>query len=410
MRRRVAVTGMGIISPIGNAIKDFKEAIFTSKCGIAQITRFNTDDFRVHIGAEVKGFNPENYFDKGEVRRVDPFSQFAMAAATEAMEMSGLMQSGFDSCRAGVFIGSGIGGMLSVAKELERLNAGGPSKVSPFMIPMMISNMASGLIAIRFKAKGPCLPIVTACATGTHSVGEAFHSIKDGYTDIVITGGTEGPITPIGLAGFTNMLALSLRNDPASSSIPFDKRRDGFVMGEGAAVIVLEEYEHAKARGAKVYAEICGYGSTDDAYHMTAPDPEGEGSANAIRLAMAEAGISPEDVGYINAHGTSTPINDRIETMAIKRALGKAASRVAVSSTKSMTGHMLGAAGTAEAIATVLALYEGILPPTIGYKEFDPECDLDVVPNTARKVQVEYAASNSLGFGGHNATLIFKQV
>ncbi len=409
-KRRVAVTGMGAVTPIGNGIPAFTESLFAGKNGIGPITRFDTTDYKVRIAAEVKDFDPAQYSDRGEIRRIDLYSHYAIAAASEAFEDAGLNNFPYDPWRMGVYMGSGIGGITTLTREHDRLLSGGPSRVSPYLIPMMISNMATGLLAMKFKAKGQSLPVVTACGTGSHSVGEAFRAIKDGYADIMISGGAEAAITPLGLAGFISCMALSQNSDPETACRPFDKNRDGFVMGEGAGCLILEEYEHAKARGAKIYAEIAGYGSTNDAYHMTAPDPEGEGATHAMALAMQEAGLAPSDIGYVNAHGTSTPLNDKTETLAIKKAFGGAASRLAVSSTKSMTAHMLGAAGAIEAIATVLALQKGMLPPTIHYSEFDPECDLDVVPNAARKADITAAISNSLGFGGHNASILIKRV
>ena len=357
------------------------------------------------IAAEVKGFDPSLYMEKADISRTDLFTQYAIGCASQAMEDSGLKE--FDHDRFGVYIGSGIGGLATMVTETQKLLNNGPRRVSPFMIPMMISNIAAGQVAIRFNAKGPCLPIVTACATGTHSIGEAFHSIAHGYADVILAGGTEASILPLAMAGFTSSMALSTRNDPLDSSIPFDKRRDGFVMGEGAGVLVLEDYEHALARGAKIYAQVAGYGNTCDAFHITASLPDGSRAAAAMTLAMREAGISGGDGLYINAHGTSTPINDKTETQAIKVALGDSAYRALVSSTKSMTGHMLGAAGAVEAIASILAVKEGIAPPTIGYKEPDPDCDLDYVPNQARKADLKAALSVSLGFGGHNAAVAF---
>lgn len=408
-KRRVAVTGMGAVTPIGTGIPAFTESLFAGKCGIGPITRFDTTDYKVRIAAEVKDFDPAKYMERGEIRKIDLFSHYAIAAAVEAFEDSGLKEYAYDPWRTGVYVGSGIGGITTLCREHERLNAGGPSRVSPYLIPMMIGNMATGLLAIRFKAKGQSLPVVTACGTGSHSIGEAFRAIKDGYADIIIAGGAEAAITPLGLSGFISCMALSQNSDPETACRPFDKNRDGFVMGEGSGCLILEEYEHAKARGAKIYAEIAGYGNTNDAYHMTAPDPEGEGAAHAMKLAMQEAGLTPSDIGYINAHGTSTPLNDKTEAYAIKKVFGDHTAKLAVSSTKSMTAHMLGAAGAVEAIACILAIQKGMLPPTIHYKEADPDCDLDVVPNTARKADVKAAISNSLGFGGHNASLLIKK-
>jgi 3-oxoacyl-[acyl-carrier-protein] synthase II len=403
--RKVVITGLGAITPLGNTVPEFWENLIAGHCGINEITRFDTTDFKVKIAAEVKGFNPSLYMDKADISRTDLFTQYAIGSASQAMEDSGLKD--FDHDRFGVYIGSGIGGLATMVTETEKMLKNGPRRVSPFMIPMMISNMAAGQVAIRFNAKGPCLPIVTACATGTHSIGEAFRAIAHGYADVILAGGTEASILPLAIAGFTSSMALSTRNDPSDSSIPFDKRRDGFVMGEGAGVMVLEEYEHALARGAKVYAEVAGYGNTCDAFHITASLPDGSRAAAAMSQAMNEAGITSGEGLYINAHGTSTPINDKNETQAIKVALGDSAYRALVSSTKSMTGHMLGAAGAVEAIACILAIKEDIAPPTIGYKEPDPECDLDYVPNHARKADLKAALSVSLGFGGHNAVVAF---
>jgi 3-oxoacyl-[acyl-carrier-protein] synthase II len=403
--RKVVITGLGAITPLGNTVSEFWENLIAGHCGINEITRFDTTDFKVKIAAEVKGFNPSLYMDKADISRTDLFTQYAIGSASQAMEDSGLQD--FDHDRFGVYIGSGIGGLATMVTETEKMLKNGPRRVSPFMIPMMISNMAAGQVAIRFNAKGPCLPIVTACATGTHSIGEAFRAIAHGYADVILAGGTEASILPLAIAGFTSSMALSMRNDPSDSSIPFDKRRDGFVMGEGAGVIVLEEYEHALARGAKIYAEVAGYGNTCDAFHITASLPDGSRAAAAMSQAMNEAGITSGEELYINAHGTSTPINDKNETQAIKVALGDSAYRALVSSTKSMTGHMLGAAGAVEAIACILAIKEDIAPPTIGYKEPDPECDLDYVPNHARKADLKAALSVSLGFGGHNAVVAF---
>ena len=405
--KRVVITGMGVISPVGNSVAEFWSSLLAGKCGIDFITRFDASEFKVKIAAEVKNFDAGQYMEKSEARKTDLYARYAIAAAAQAMEDSGYTVS--DPKRLGVYVGSGIGGMETFMTECQKLLEKGPRWVSPHFIPMMIANIASGSIAIRFGAQGPCLPVVTACATSSHAIGEAFRAIKHGYADAILAGGAEAVINPLAVAGFTNCMALSTRNDPLDSSIPFDKRRDGFVMGEGAGILLLEEYESAKARGAKIYAEIRGYGNTCDAYHVTAPHPESVSAAEAIRLAMEEAGISAEDAEkmYINAHGTSTPLNDKAETLAIKTAFGAHAREVMVSSTKSMTGHMLGAAGAAEAIVSVKAVQEGAVPPTIGYKEPDPECDLDVVPNVSRRADIRLALSLSLGFGGHNACLAF---
>lgn len=409
--KRVVITGMGIISPIGNDISSFWNSLTAGVCGIGPITAFDTAEYKVKLAAEVKGFDPLLYMEKQEARKQDRFSQYAVAAATQAMADSGL-QSGenIDAFRLGVYIGTGTGGMQTFLTESEKLLEKGPSRTSPFFIPMMIGNMASGNVALKFQAKGPSLPIMTACATSTNAIGEAYRTIKHGYADAIIAGGTEATIMTLAVSGFTNCMALTQNSDATSASIPFDKRRSGFVMGEGAGVIVLEEYEHAAARGAHIYGEVCGYGNTNDAYHMTAPDPDALGSSRAIQMAVEEAGIRDTDEIYINAHGTSTPINDKTETKAIKLALGEAVARKAhISSTKSMTGHMLGAAGGVEAIATVLALKNGVIPPTIGYAERDPECDLDYTPNRAVQAAVTLGLSTSLGFGGHNGCLAFRK-
>lgn len=409
--KRVVITGMGIISPIGNDIPSFWNSLTAGVCGIGPITAFDTTAYKVKLAAEVKNFDPLLYMEKQEIRKQDQFSQYAVAAASQAMSDSGL-QSGenIDPFRLGVYIGTGTGGMQTFLVESEKLLEKGPSRTSPFFIPMMIGNMASGNVALKFQAKGPSLPIMTACATSTNAIGEAYRTIKHGYADAIIAGGTEATIVTLAVSGFTNCMALTQNPDAASASIPFDKRRSGFVMGEGAGVIVLEEYEHAAARGAHIYGEVCGYGNTNDAYHMTAPDPDALGSSKAIQMAVKEAGIRDTDEIYINAHGTSTPINDKTETKAIKLALGEdVAHKAHISSTKSMTGHMLGAAGGVEAIATVLALKNGVIPPTIGYAERDPECDLDYTPNRAVQAAVTLGLSTSLGFGGHNGCLAFRK-
>ncbi len=407
--RRVVVTGMGAITPVGNDIETFWANITQGKCGIDFITKFDASDFKVKVAAEVNDFHPENYMEKSDIRRTDLYTQYAIAASSQAMKDSDL-QGNIENDRLGVYIGSGIGGINTFYTETEKMIMKGHTRISPFFIPMMIANIAAGNVAIRFHAQGPCLPVVTACATSTHAIGEAFRAIKHGYADAIIAGGAEASITPLSIAGFTSCMALSTRNEPLSSSIPFDKRRDGFVMGEGAGIMILEEYEHAVARNAKIYAEICGYGNTCDAYHITAPNPEGLASGKAITLALSEADVNNDHTVYINAHGTSTPLNDKVETLAIKNAFGARASDVLISSTKSMTGHMLGAAGAAEAIVSVLTIVNGIVPPTIGYEVEDPDCDLDYVPNIARKAEIDVALSTSLGFGGHNACIAFKRI
>lgn len=410
MNRRVVITGCGAVSPVGSTVDLFWENLKNGICGIDFIKKFDTTDLKVKIAGEVHDFEPLDYIKKNEIRKTDMFTQYGIGAAVQAMEDSGV-QAHVDPTRLGVFMGSGIGGIHTFIDECHKMDTKGPGRISPFFIPMMISNIAAGTIAIRYNAQGPCLPIVTACATGTHSIGEAFRSIKHGYADAIIAGGTEASISPLSVAGFTNLTALTTVNDPARASIPFDKNRSGFVMGEGAGAVVLEERESALKRGAKIYGEVVGYGNTCDAYHITAPHPDAIGGTRAISLAMAEAasaGVKFEESQiYVNAHGTSTPLNDKSETIAIKNALGEHISRTLVSSTKSMTGHMLGAAGAIEAIASVMALKDGIIPPTIGYQEADPDCDLDYVPNQKRAVQSDVALSISLGFGGHNACLAF---
>lgn len=407
---RVVITGMGIISPIGNSVSAFCESLKTGKVGVGAITKFDTTDFKVKVAAEVKDFNASDYYDdKGEIRHTDLFVQYAMGAAVQAMKDSGL-QEHIDPKRLGVYVGSGVGGMQTFTAETQKLLERGPARVSPFFITMMISNMASGTIAIRFGAQGPSLPVVSACATSGNTIGEAYRAIKHGYADAIIAGGAEATICPLAVAGFTSCLALCESEDPMRSSIPFDKERKGFVMGEGAGIVVLEEYEHAKARNAKIYAELCGYGNTCDAYHITSPHPEAAGATNAIALAVSEAGINSKDKLYINAHGTSTAMNDKVETLAIKNVFGADAYHIPVSSTKSMTGHMLGAAGAAEAIAGVLSLTEGFIPPTMGYQVPDEDCDLDYVPNKAREADLEYVLSSSFGFGGHNAAIVLKKI
>ena len=408
MSRRVVVTGMGAITPVGNDVASFWEGLVTGKNGISPITKFDTTDYKVKIAAEVKDFHPEDYMEKPLIRKTDLFCQYAMAAASQAMEDSGIAGKVAPE-RLGVYVGSGIGGMATFIEECTKLNERGPKHVSPFFIPKLISNIASGHIAIAHQAKGPSMSIVTACSTSAHAVGEAYRAIQYGSADAMIAGGAEAVINGLALAGFTNCMALCTSNDPENASMPFDKRRSGFVMGEGGAILILEEYEHAVSRGAKIYGEICGYGNTNDAYHMTAPQPEGEGITEAIRLAVKEAGMPDDAKLYINAHGTSTPLNDKTETLAFKKVFGERARRIPVSSTKSMTGHMLGATGAAEAIACLLALQNGIVPPTIHYEEPDPECDLDYVPNTARKADLDFAISTNLGFGGHNACLAFRR-
>ena len=409
MERRCVITGLGVVSPVGNTVDEFWDSIKNGVSGIDFITKFDTTDYKVKIAGEVKNFNPEEYVSKKDVKRNDMYSIYAVAASTQAVENSGLNLDEIDHDRFGAIIGSGIGGLMTIQEQVTKLAEKGPSKVSPLFIPMAISNMAAGNVAIKFGAKGVCENIVTACATGTNCIGEAFRNIKYGYNDIILAGGAEASISPIGVAGFTNLTALSTNPDPAKACRPFDKNRDGFVMGDGSGIVVLEELEHALKRGAKIYAEVVGYGANCDAYHITAPCPDGSGAAKAMKLAMDEAGIKAEDVDYINAHGTSTPANDSGETAAIKLAFGDNAKNVAVSSTKSMTGHLLGAAGAIEAIVCAKALEEGFIPPTINYETPDEACDLDYVPNVGRKADIKYALSNSLGFGGHNGVLCLKK-
>ena len=407
--RRVVVTGMGAITPVGNDIDTMWANMLAGVNGVEKITSFDTSDLKVHLAGTVKNFEPEKYIEKRELRKLDIYCQYVMSAAQQAVDDSGILGN-INEERFGVYIGAGIGGLHSFVNNVTALNEGGPRKVSPFFIPMMIGNIATGNVAIRFKAKGVSLSVMSACATGTHSIGEAFHAIKDGYADAIIAGGTEAVIAPLTIAGFQNMKALSTNEDPETASRPFDKNRDGFVMGEGAGMLVLEEYEHAKARGAKIYAEFAGYGNTCDAHHVTAPDPEGAGLARAIKIAMAEAGTTDDDQLYINAHGTSTHLNDLTETMAFKSALGEKAYDANISSTKSMTGHMLGATGAIEAIVSVLTLRDGMIPPTIHLNEQDEELDLNYTPNKAVKRDVTVAASTNLGFGGHDACVVFKKI
>ncbi|WP_238881427.1 beta-ketoacyl-ACP synthase II [Clostridium sp. YIM B02551] len=410
MSNRVVVTGMGAVTPIGNNAQDFWNNCKNGVNGIDFIKAFDTSDFEVKIAAEVKDdFTTDGVMEKKESRRMDRFSQFAIVAADEAIKDAKLDLDKVDRDRLGVIIGSGIGGYNTMETEFFKLFEKGNKRVSPLYIPMAIGNIAAGNVAIKFGAKAICTSVVTACASGTNSIGEAYRNIKHGYTDIMIAGGTEAPITKSGVSGFTNMKALNTTNDKDRASIPFDKERSGFVMGEGAGILILESLEHAQKRGAKIYGEIVGYGSNCDAYHITSPSPDGEGAMKAMKLAIDEAGIKPEEVGYINAHGTSTPYNDKFETLAIRKLFGEKAYEIPVSSTKSMTGHLLGAAGAVEAIVCIKAMEENFVPPTIGYKVKDEECDLDYVPNKGKTADVKYALTNSLGFGGHNATLLIKK-
>ena len=407
---RVVVTGMGVISPVGNDLDTFWDNLKNGVCGIGKIKRFDASNLKVSLDAEVKDFNPKEYYDSmQEIRKSDLFMQYAMAAAKQAVTQSRILEDGIDSERFGVYIGSGIGGINSTIREQDKLREKGPDMVSPFFVPMMISNMAAGAISIKFGAKGPTLPVVTACATSTNTIGEAYRAIKHGYADAIITGGSEASINELAMAGFINCQALNLAEKPDEGSLPFDKRRGGFVMGEGAGILILEEYKHAKARGANILAEVIGYGNTADAYHITAPDPEGSGAIRAIKSALKEGEIDENSEIYINAHGTGTHLNDAMETKAIKAVFGKRAYDIHVSSTKSMTGHMMGATGAVEAIASVLALKDGIIPPTINYKEKDEECDLDYTANKAVCAEIEHAISTSLGFGGHNTCIAFKR-
>jgi 3-oxoacyl-[acyl-carrier-protein] synthase II len=409
MKNRVVITGMGAVTPIGNDVNSFWNNVMQGTCGIDVIKSFDITDFKCKLAAEIKDFDPTVAIDKREARKMDKYCQYAMVAAEEAMKDSGLDLETIDRERIGVVVGSGIGGLSTIEAEHTKLMEKGPGRVSPFLIPMIISNIAAGNIAIKYGSKGMCTSVVTACATGTNAIGDAFHMIQHGRADIIIAGGAEGSITPLSLAGFASLTALSTSTDPLRASIPFDKERNGFIMGEGAGIVILESLEHAQKRNAKIYAEMKGYGSTCDAYHITSPSPDGEGAARAMVMALRDGDVKAEEVSYINAHGTSTPYNDKFETIAIKSAFGESAYKIPVSSTKSMTGHLLGAAGAIEAIVCAKALEDGFVPPTIGYKVPDEDCDLDYVPNTGRKQELQYAMSNSLGFGGHNATILLKK-
>ena len=403
--RRVVITGMGIISPLGSDIDSFWSRLTAGESGIGPVTRFDTSGYDTRIAGEVKDFRAEDFMDRKDARRADLFVQYAIAGTSKAVAASGVAGK-VDPARYGVVIGSGIGGIATFEDQHKNLMEKGPSRVSPFFIPMMISDMASGMVSIQFGAKGPNYCTVSACSSGAHAVGDAFRIIQMNEADVMISGGAEAPVTPVSFAGFCSMKAMSTRNDdPQRASRPFDAQRDGFVMGEGAGIVVLEELEHAKRRGVKILAEVVGYGATGDAHHITAPAPEGEGAARAMRAAIRDSGLGLESFGYLNAHGTSTPLNDKFETQAIKSVFGEHAKKLAISSTKSMTGHLLGAAGGLETIICVLALQSQCLPPTINYEHPDPDCDLDYVPNTARPVELQSALSNSLGFGGHNVTL-----
>lgn len=407
--RRVVVTGIGMITPVGNNTSDSWNAVKNGECGIGPITHYDTTGRKVTLAGEVKGYDPAATIDPKELRKMDRFVQFAMTAASEAVEASGIDFASENTERAGVIISSGIGGFATIQSEIIKGNEKGYDRVSPYFIPQIISNMAAGQIAIKYGLNGMCSCVVTACAGGTNAIGDAFHRIRDGYEDVMLCGGTEACITEIGIGGFTSMRALHTGNDPKRASIPFDKDRSGFVMGEGAAVLILEEEEHAQKRGAKIYGEVVGYGANCDANHITAPLEDGSMAAKCLTLALNDANVKPEEIDYINAHGTSTHLNDSGETKAIKLAFSEHAKKLMVSSTKSMTGHLLGAAGAVEAGFSVLALKDGFVPATIGYENFDEECDLDIVPNVGRNKDIKYAVSNSLGFGGHNACLVFKK-
>ncbi len=409
--RRVVVTGLGAVTPLGNNVEDSWQNLVKGESGVGPITKFDASGLSSRIAAEVKNFDGTLYFEKKELRRTDLFIQYAVASAVQAVEDSGLDLDSLDKDRVGVLIGSGIGGLKTIEDNTRALIEKGPKRISPFFIPMAIINMASSMVSIRFGFRGPNSSVVTACATGANAIGDAFKIIQRGDADVMLAGGSEAPICQLGVAGFSVMRALSTRNDePQKASRPFDKERDGFVIGEGAGVVVLEDYEFAKKRGARIYAEVVGYGMSGDAYHITMPDENGEGAVLCMKAALSDGKLSPEDVDYINAHGTSTPLNDKIETLAIKTLFGDHAKRLAVSSNKSMIGHLLGAAGAVEAIFTILSIYHGIIPPTINYEFPDPECDLDYVPNEARQKNIKVAISNSFGFGGVNACLAFRKL
>ncbi|MGV8981188.1 beta-ketoacyl-ACP synthase II [Clostridium sp.] len=409
MKNRVVITGMGAVTPIGNDVNNFWNNVKLGTCGVDIIKSFDISEYKCKLGAEVKDFDVTVALDKREARKMDKYCQYAMVAADEAIKNSGLDLQAIDSEKLAVIVGSGIGGIGTIEKEHAKLMEKGPNRVSPYLIPMIIGNMAAGNIAIKYGAKGMCSSVVTACATGTNAIGDAFHLIQDGRADVIIAGGAEGSITPLALAGFTSLTALTKSEDPLRASIPFDKERSGFVMGEGAGIVILESLEHAKKRNAKIYAEMKGYGATCDAYHITSPSPDGDGAARAMIMALKDADVKPCEVSYINAHGTSTPYNDKFETVAIKSAFGESAYKIPISSTKSMTGHLLGASGAIEAIVCIKALEEGFIPATIGYSVPDEDCDLDYVPNIGRVQQLKYTMSNSLGFGGHNASILLEK-
>jgi len=410
MERRVVITGLGAITPIGKNVEETWDGVRNKKCGIDEITLFETTEYKTKLDAEVKDYDSLQYFDPKQAKRLDRSSQFAIIAAREAVKDAGITKENTDFDRVGIFVGSGIGGLRTIQEQCETNYEKGNKRVSPMFIPMAIANMPAGNVAIEFGFKGESISVVTACASSTHCIGEAYKTIQLGEEDVIVAGGTEAAICEVGIAGFENMKALSGSTDKNRASIPFDKERSGFVMGEGAGVVILEELEHAKQRGAKIYGEVIGFGSTTDAYHITSPCPDGEGGAKAMIRAIQNAGISPNEIDYINAHGTSTHLNDQTETMAIKTALGEAAQKVMVSSTKGNIGHLLGAAGAVEAIFCAKALEEGLVPPTINYKEKDEECDLDIVPNEPRKADLNVVMSNSLGFGGHNSSVILKKL
>lgn len=409
MERRVVITGIGAITPIGNNVEDSWNGIKEKKCGIDKITAFDVDTFKCTLAGEVKNYNPTDYFELKQTKRLDRSSQFAVIAAREAFKDSQITKENTDLERVGIFVSSGIGGLKTFQEQSSINVIKGHNRISPMFIPMVITNMSAGNIAIDLGIKGESMSIVTACASSTHAIGEAYKTIKLGGEDAIIAGGAEASICELGIGGFENMKALSTSTDKNRASIPFDKERNGFVMGEGAGIVVLEELEHAKKRGAKIYAEIVGFGATSDSFHITSPDPNGDGAKRAMIRAIEDANIKPEEIDYINAHGTSTHLNDSCETKAIKNALGEASKKVMVSSTKGNTGHLLGAAGGVEAVFCLKAIEEGIVPPTINYKEKDEECDLDIVPNEIRKQKLNYVMSNSLGFGGHNASIIMKR-
>jgi len=410
LQRRVVVTGLGVISPLGSDVARFWSALTGGVSGIRRITQFDPSGYSTQIAGEVRDFEPTAYMDKKEARRMDRFTQFSVAAAKMAIEDAGLELNKLDRDRVGVLLGTGIGGIKTLEEQANSLIQKGPRRISPFFIPMMIANIGAGQVAINFGLRGPNITTVTACASSSNAIGDAFKLLQRGQADVAVTGGAEAPVTPLAIAGFCAMKAMTTRNEePEKASRPFDKERDGFVIGEGAAILVLEALEHALKRNAKIYAEISGYGISCDAYHVTAPDPEGDGAARAMSMALQDAGVAPSEVDYINAHGTSTPLNDKLETLAIKRVFGESAGKLMVSSTKSMTGHLLGAAGALEAVVCIKAICEGEVPPTINYEIPDPECDLDYVPNRARKATVNVALSNSFGFGGHNASLVFRK-